>query len=93
MLLASLNAAFAYIFGAFAVHQVPRGWQYMRAGWLIIQTQAPDGKAKRDIERQRLIGEGTRFFFSGLFWFVAGGIAAGFAVMFGYQTLFYTGIL
>lgn len=93
MLLASLNAVFAYIFGAFAYHQVPRGWQYVCAGWLAIQTQAAHDKPKRDIERQRLISEGTRFFLSGIFWLLAGLIAGGFAVLFGYQTLLYSGIL
>lgn len=92
MLIASLNAVFAYLFGAFAYYQVPRGWQYMRAGWLAIQTQAAQDKPKRDIERERFISEGTQFFLSGLWWLCVGLGAGGFAVMFSYQSLLYMGI-
>lgn len=92
MLFASISAVFALIAGNFARFNIPKGWQLLRVGWLAIQTNASQADARKDIERRRMIDEGTRFFLGGLGWFLSGIVAAGLTVIFVLAALQFSGI-
>jgi len=90
MLLASVNAVFALIFGSFALRASQRGWLFLRGGWRMIQTQAaptPDD-SPHDINEQAA-SEGGRFFLAGVLWLGSALIAGILTLWFAYQTLIF----
>lgn len=92
MLFASISAVFALIMGNFARYNIPKGWQLLRIGWLAIQTNAGQDDARKNVERRRMIDEGTRFFLGGLGWFLGGIVAAIATVIFAIAALQFSGI-
>jgi len=93
MLIASLNVIFALMFATFAWRAVPRGLQFIKSGWLAIQTHAGKADARQDFENRQTISSGTNFLIAGLGWFVAGIGAWILAILFAYLTLLFMGIL
>lgn len=82
MLIATLNGVFALIFGGIAWRSIPRGLLFTRTGWQAIRVQAENSNTPQDIERQRQLNQGTRFFLAGLGWLAAGIVSAGLAITF-----------
>ncbi len=87
MLITTLNGVFALVFAGIAWRSLPRGLLFTRSGWLAIRTNAEHPETAQNIERQRDLRNGTRFFLAGLGWLAAGIIAAGLAIFFGITTV------
>lgn len=87
MLIITLNGVFAMIFAGIAWRSLPRGLLFTRSGWDAIRANAENPATTQDIERQRNLSSGTRFFLAGLGWLAAGIIAAGLAIFFTIMTV------
>jgi hypothetical protein len=87
MLITTLNGVFALIFAGIAWRSLPRGLLFTRSGWLTIRANAENPETRHNIERQRDLNNGTRFFLAGLGWLAAGIIAAGLAIFFAIITI------
>jgi len=87
MLVVTLNGVFALIFAGIAWRSFPRGLLFTRSGWLAIRANAENPETPQNIERQRELNNGTRFFLAGLGWLAAGIIAAGLAIFFVIMTV------
>ena len=72
MLIITIHAVFAFIFGTFARHSLPRGWYFTRSGWLTLHAHADDPDATTNVEQRRLLTAGSQFLIAGLGWLLAG---------------------
>lgn len=86
MVISIVDLIFAFIFAAFALNAVRRGWMLLKAGWLLVQTHAEDNPMS--VENRRWISQGGTFFIGGGLW-IGGAIIAGLlALQFGFRGLF-----
>lgn len=87
MLLASVNAIFALIFGSFTLRASQRGWLFLRGGWNMIQSQAaPGDKSPPELNREAA-SQGGQFLLAGILWLGSALIAGILTLWFVYQTL------
>lgn len=88
----TINAIFATIFGTFTWNSLPRGWQFIRLGWLALQANADQPDADTNIERQRDMAQGSRYLLAGIAWMLGGLVSAGVATVFIYYAIFNLGV-
>ena len=93
MLLASVSLVFTLIFGMATRRFIPRGLQFARFGWDMLQANAPDEAKHKHIEGRQAIGAGGNFVIAGTLWLLAGVICAVLTLFFGWQTLIYSGFI
>lgn len=93
MLLAGVSAILSYVFGSVAWRSAPRGWQFLRLGWALIEPYASSAEGRRDVNGRRAISEGGNYVLAGGAWLVASIISAGMALFFFIQTLVFSGLL
>lgn len=87
MILVTLNAVFAMIFGLFAWRTVPRGWWLLRSGWLLLDTHAAHSEDRQRPANRQAISQGGRFFLAGILWLLAALAAGTMALGFAWQAL------
>lgn len=75
-LLFTVHMIFALVLAGIAWNTLPRGWQLLQIGWLALRTHADKSDRETNIERQRTVQDGTRFFIGGLGKCVSGSLAA-----------------
>jgi hypothetical protein len=92
MLLASLSAVFALIFGTLAYRGIPHGLTLTRIGWQALNATADKPDTTTNIERYRILSDGNRFFLAGLGWLIMGVVSAILAVLTTLLTLYFAGI-
>jgi hypothetical protein len=85
VLLVTLNALFGVGFFYFALRSARRGWPFLRAGWLAVQTGASHPDFRYNVEHRRTISEGGLFLIGGLLWLLASGGALLGALYFSWQ--------
>lgn len=83
MILVALNVIVALFFAWVARRSLPPGIQYVRSGWLFIQTGAADKEKREQIEQRQRVEIGTRFMVGGLVRVLTGLLALFLAVTFG----------
>ena len=82
MLIATIDTIFAAIFYLFARRSLPRGVDYLRYGWMVVDTEVNKPGFRDNTESRRAISEGGTYLISGLLWCGGGLLAAYFAVAF-----------
>lgn len=78
----TFNLVFAAVFGTFAWNSLPRGWRFVRVGWLIMQTKADQANVDSNMEDHRLLSQASIYLLAGIAWLIGGIVSAGVAIMF-----------
>ena len=93
MLFATINAAFALMFGTVTHNALRRGWHFSRSGWQIISAEALQNAGhdpRKNVESRRILSAGGTLMIGGVLWLGAALIAGGFTVFFSVEALRYS---
>ena len=75
MVLASINAIFALVFGSIAWQSIPRGWMFVKLGWRAMDSTSNISDAVLEVEKRRDLEHANRFLLAGIGWLVGGIVA------------------
>lgn len=82
MLLISVNAVFAFIFGLGARFALIRAIPFLRVGWEGIRAETRKPDYRTNVESRRAINQASNFLLGGVVWLVIAIGAAGFVLFF-----------
>lgn len=82
MLLISVNAVFALIFGFGARYALMRALPFLRIGWNGIRAETQKPNYRANIESRRTISQASNFLIGGIVWLIIGIGAIGFVIFF-----------
>ncbi|MEL6402791.1 MAG: hypothetical protein AAFV98_17000 [Chloroflexota bacterium] len=87
----TINLIFASVFGTLAWNSLPRGWRFMRLGWLSMQANVDDADVDNNIEDHRTLSQASLYLLAGIAWLIGGAVSVGVAIMFVYFAFFNIG--
>ena len=92
MVLASVNAIFALVFGGIAWQCIPKGWLFLKLGWRAMDSNANLPDATLNVEKRRALDTANRFLIGGILWLGGGLLSVLLTVVFIVFTLRYVAL-
>lgn len=89
----TINAIFATVFATLAWHSLPRGWRFLRLGWLAIRNEVANSDEETPPKQRYHMATQSNFLIAGLAWLIGGVLSAALTIMFVVFAVFNVGIL